>query len=84
MPAQSQITNDCGCQLSRIGAPTLATVVVLAVLGLGVICWIINSPDRCDRVNRMLLARRGEASCLDLQVGASIQHLPASRPRSVR
>jgi hypothetical protein len=59
-------------------------VVVLAVLGLGVICWIIKSSDRCDRVNRMLLARRGEASCLDLQVGASIQHLPPSRPRSVR
>jgi hypothetical protein len=84
MPAQSHLTNDCGCQLSRMGTPTLATVVVLAVLGLGVICWIINSPDRCDRVNRILLARRGDASCLDLEPGASIQRLPASRPRSVR
>ena len=54
MPAQAHLT--CGCQLSRIGTPTLATVVVLAVLGLGVICWIINSADRCDRVNRTLLA----------------------------
>ncbi len=84
MSAQSHLTNDCGCQLSRIGTPTLATVVVLTVLGLGVICWIINSPDRCDRVSRMLLARRGDARCLDLQLGASIQRLPASRPRSVR
>jgi hypothetical protein len=84
MPAQSHLTNDCGCQLSRIGTPTLATVVVLAVLGLGVICWIINSPDRCDRVSRILLARHGDASCLDLELGASIQRLPATRPRSVR
>lgn len=56
MPAQAHLTSDCGCQLSRIGTPTLAMVVVLAVLGLGVICWIINSADRCDRVNRTLLA----------------------------
>lgn len=84
MPAQAHLTSDCGCQLSRIGTPTLATVVVLAVLGLGVICWIINSADRCDRVNRMLLTRRGEARCLDLEPGASIQRLPGSRPRSVR
>ena len=86
MPAQSHLTNDCGCQLSRIGTPTLATVVVLAVLGLGVICWIINSPDRCDRVSRILLARHGDASCLDRlgELGASIQRLPAARPRSVR
>jgi len=33
----------------RIGTPALAAVVVLAVLGLGVICWIINNPDRSDR-----------------------------------
>jgi hypothetical protein len=84
MPAQAHLTNDCGCQLSRIGTPTLATVVVLAVLGLGMICWIINSPDRCDRISRMLLARRGDARCLDLELGASIQHLPVSRPQSVR
>jgi len=61
MPAHSHLTNDCGCQLSRIGTPTPATVVVFAVLGFGMICWIINSPDRCDRINRMLLARRGDA-----------------------
>jgi len=84
MPAQAHLTSNCGCQLSRIGTPALATVVVLAALGLGVICWIINSTDRCDRVNRMLLARRGDASCLDLEPCASIQRLPASRPRSVR
>jgi len=69
MPAQSHLTNDCGCQFSRIGTPTLAAVVVLAVLGLGVICWIINSPDRCDRVNRMLLARRGDTSHVGAQQG---------------
>jgi phage shock protein PspC (stress-responsive transcriptional regulator) len=66
------------------GTPTLATVTVLAVLGLGMICRIINSPDRCDGVNRMLLARRGDSSFFDLEPGASIQRLPASRPRPVR
>jgi hypothetical protein len=29
--------------------PALAVLVFLAVLVLGVICWIINSGDRSDR-----------------------------------
>jgi hypothetical protein len=82
MPAQSPLANNCGCQLSRIGTPTMAAVVVLAVLGLGVICWIINSPDRSDRVNRMLLARRGDSNCLAPK--ASVGRLRASGPRSIR
>jgi hypothetical protein len=82
MPVQSNLANNCGCQLSRIGTPTMAAVVVLGVLGLGVICWIINSPDRSDRVNRMLLARRGDTNCL--APGASVGRLRASRPRSIR
>ena len=80
MSAQSHLTNDCGCQLSRIGTPTLATVVVLTVLGLGVICWIINSPDRCDRVSRILLARRGDASCLDLSWAPPFSVCPLFAP----
>jgi hypothetical protein len=81
MPVESHLTNDCGCQLSRIGTPELAAVVVLAVLGLGLICWIINSPDRCGRVNRILLAGRGDASCL--QPRTSVRRSSDSRPRSI-
>ena len=56
MPALSPLANGCGCQDLRIGTRTVAAVLVPAVLGLRVICWITNSPDRSDRVNRMLLA----------------------------
>jgi hypothetical protein len=76
------LTKDCGCQLSRIVTPVLAAVVVLTVLGLGVICWIINSPDRSDRVNRMIFARRGDGRCLE--PGTSVRRLPASRSRLVK
>jgi len=50
--------------LGRLGMPALAALVFLAVLALAVICWIIASGERCDRVNRMMLARRGDARCL--------------------
>jgi hypothetical protein len=50
--------------LARVGMPALAALVFLAVLVLGVTCWIISDQDRSDRVNRMLLARRGDARCL--------------------
>jgi hypothetical protein len=48
----------------RLGGPALGALVFLAVLVLAVICWIIASGERCDRVNRMMLARRGDARCL--------------------
>ncbi len=49
-----------GLRLSALSVvtPALATVVILTVLGLGVICWVINSPERSDRVNRMMFARQ--------------------------
>ncbi len=50
--------------LARLGMPALAAAVVLAVLVLGVTCWVINSDSRTDRVNRMMLACRGNARCL--------------------
>jgi hypothetical protein len=40
-----------------------------------VICWIIGSPDRSDRVNRMLLARRGDARCLQVDLSAQLTDL---------
>ena len=50
--------------LARLGVPALAALVFLAILVLGVICWIISDPERSERVNRMLLAKRGDARCL--------------------
>ena len=60
--------------LVRLGMPALAALVFLAVLVLGVTCWVICDQDRSDRVNRMLLARRGDARCLNPRTSA-----PSSR-----
>lgn len=43
----------------------LGVVVILAVLGCGLFRWVIDDDARSDRVNRMLLARRGDAKCLE-------------------
>ena len=50
--------------LAGLGLPTLGALVFLAVVALAVTCWIISSPDRADRLNRLLLATRGDARCL--------------------
>ena len=50
--------------LAGLGLPVLAALVLLAVLVLAAACWVISSADRSDRVTRMILARRGDASCL--------------------
>ncbi len=65
--------------LARLGMPALAAVVFLAVLVLGVACWVISNPDRSDRVIRMMLARRGNVRCL--APTSSAPSVPASRPR---
>jgi hypothetical protein len=65
--------------LIRLGIPALAALVFLTVLVLGVICWIIGSPDRSDRVTRMMLARRGDAKCLEPRT--SVPSSPASLER---
>lgn len=49
----------------RGGMPALVAVVFLAVLVLGVTCWVIGNSERSDRVTRMMLARRGDARCLE-------------------
>jgi phage shock protein PspC (stress-responsive transcriptional regulator) len=72
------LTKGCGCQLPRIGVPALAVVVVLTVLVLGVACWVINNPDRSDRVNRMMLARRGDGRCLQSDVCSAFPCFPPS------
>ncbi len=65
--------------LLRLGMPALAALVSLAVLMVGVTCWIISSDDRTGRVNRMMLARQGDARCLE--TGASAPSSPISRQR---
>ena len=50
--------------LSGLGLPALGALVFLAVLVLVVTCWVIGSGDRTERVSRILLAGRGDASCL--------------------
>jgi hypothetical protein len=66
--------------LVQLGVSVLAAVVVfVAVLVLGAACWVVSSPDRSDRVIRMMLAMRGNARCLASASSAS--SVPASRPR---
>ena len=48
--------------LAELGMPALGALVFLAIVVLAVICWVIASGDRTDRVSQMMLARRGEAS----------------------
>jgi hypothetical protein len=48
----------------RLGMSAIVVVASLTVFAVIVICWIISSDERSDRVNRMMLARRGDARCL--------------------
>lgn len=61
--------------LAGLGITALGALVFLAVLVLGVVCWIISSGDRSDRVTRMILARWGDAPA------TAAAALPASRRR---
>jgi hypothetical protein len=57
--------------VAGLGLPALGALVLLFVAMLGVACWVIRSEDRTARVSRMLLAWRGNASCLAPWRGAS-------------
>ena len=76
--------------LAGLGITALGALVFLAVLVLGVVCWIISSGDRSDRVTRMILARWGDASCLPhphrapLDSPAEPVVPPALRPRQLQ
>ena len=63
--------------LAKLGMPALGALVFLVIAVLAVICWVIASGDRTDRVSQMMLARRGKASCLP---GPAAPSLPASQP----
>jgi hypothetical protein len=49
--------------VAEVGMPALGAVVFLAILVVRVICWIIGSGDRSERVTRMILARTGAPRC---------------------
>jgi hypothetical protein len=66
-------------QLARLGLPALVALFALAVLVLAVICWILSSGERCERVYRMLLAARGNSSALTTETATPpmpAPHLP--------
>jgi hypothetical protein len=62
--------------LAKFGMPALGALVFLAIVVLAVICWVIASGDRTDRVSRIMLAGRGEASCLAPGTGAPSVPVP--------
>ena len=68
--------------LARSGLPALAALVFLAVLALGVTCWILSSDERSDRVTLMIFAKQGDVRCLEPKPSASA--LPTSRSRRSR
>jgi hypothetical protein len=50
--------------LVRLGLPALGALVFLVALAAGIACWVLGSDARTARVTRMLLAWRGNPSCL--------------------
>jgi hypothetical protein len=66
--------------VARSGLPGLVALVFLAILVIGVACWILLSDARADRVSRVLLAWRGDVGCL-ARDGAVPPSAPAAQPR---
>jgi hypothetical protein len=64
--------------LAGFGLPALGALVFLVVAVLAVICWVIASGERTDRVSQMMLARRGQVG--GPVPGAAAPPVPASRP----
>jgi hypothetical protein len=60
---------------ARAGVVAVGALVVIIIAALGIACWVIASKDRSDRVARLILAKHGDASCL--------QQAPA-RPQAPR
>jgi hypothetical protein len=57
--------------IADLGIPALGTLVFLAALAAGMACWVIASPERTERVSRLLLASRGDTKCLPAKAAAS-------------
>jgi len=69
-----------GGLMARLGLLALGVLVFLAVLVAGVTCWVFGSDVRTERVSRVLLAWRRNASCL-ASTSATTPGLPVPRPR---
>ena len=68
--------------VAGLGLPALGALVLLTVVVVGVACWVIHSEDRTDRVSRVLLAWRGNASCI-ARAGDTSPTLPLARRRTL-
>jgi hypothetical protein len=55
--------------LAGFGMPALSALVFLVTSALAITCWILASPDRSERICRMLLAGRGDPRCLASRTG---------------
>jgi hypothetical protein len=60
--------------VGRFGIAVLAALAFLAIMGMGMVCWIVSSTDRSINLSRILYARRGDRRALTSQ--------PSSRMRS--
>jgi hypothetical protein len=65
---------------ARVGVIAVGALVVIIVVAFGIACWVIASADRSDRVARLILARHGDASCLQ----AASAKPRATRPARAR
>ena len=63
-----------------LGPPALGVLLSLAILVVGAACWVLRSDARTERVSRVLLAWRGNASCLPSGSGTA-PFPPVPRPR---
>lgn len=73
--------------LAGFGMPGLSALVFLVTSALAMTCWILASPDRSDRICRMLLAGRGDPRCLTSGPGIlppEPAHPPSAPPRRRR
>jgi hypothetical protein len=51
--------------LASLGKTGLAALVFVAVLVLGVACWVISDEERSARAIRLIFAGRGDSRCLE-------------------
>jgi hypothetical protein len=68
--------------LADFGMPALGALVSLVIMALAVTCWILASPDRSERICRMLLAGRGDPRSLGSDNNRALSRLEQAIPQS--
>lgn len=68
-------------QLARLGPVAFIALVAFAVMVVAVICWILLSHDRCERLSRILLALRGNSAALTSASGTATTPTPGPHLR---